>query len=46
MGCGLHHLFTDEKYYKLVHQSVGERIYNNFHKEQTTDRLKNGETKK
>lgn len=33
-GCGLYHLFTDENYYKIVRQSIGKQLYNDFHKEQ------------
>ncbi len=33
-GCGLYHLFTDENYYKIVRQSIGAQLYNDFHKAQ------------
>lgn len=31
-GCGLYHLFTDQRFYDAVKKSVGEQIYNEMHR--------------
>lgn len=31
-GCGLYHMFTDQRFYDAVKKAVGERIYNECHK--------------
>lgn len=33
-GCGLYHLFTDERLYKEVRLSIGKQLYDDFHKKQ------------
>ena len=30
-GCGLYHMFTDQRFYDSVQKSVGEQIYNECH---------------
>ena len=30
-GCGLYHMFTDQRFYDLVKKAVGEQIYNKCH---------------
>lgn len=35
-GCGLYHMFTDQRYYDIIKKEVGRQIYDDFHKEQAT----------
>ena len=30
-GCGLYHMFTDQRYYDAIKKAVGERIYRECH---------------
>lgn len=30
-GCGLYHMFTDQRFYESVQKAVGEQIYNECH---------------
>ena len=30
-GCGLYHMFTNQRFYDSVQKSVGEQIYNECH---------------
>lgn len=31
IGCGLYHMFTDQRYFDIIKQAVGERIYKDCH---------------
>lgn len=35
-GCGLYHLFTDERFYKEARLNIGKQLYDDFHGKQVT----------
>lgn len=32
IGCGLYHMFTDQRYYEVIKNAVGKRLYEDLHK--------------
>ena len=32
IGCGLYHMFTDQRYFDSIKKAVGERLYKDLHK--------------